>query len=49
METYKPTFIEIVKGLLVGLLVVVGTFPENDWSFFTGIDSPLSWAFNYIF
>lgn len=37
------------KALLVGFLVVIGTFPENDWSFLTGIDSPLSWVFNYTF
>lgn len=45
----KSKFLRILKVLLIGLLVVIGTFPENDWSFSVGIDPPLSWAFNYIY
>jgi len=33
---------ENIKSLTVGLLIVIITFPENDWSYLPGIDSPLS-------
>lgn len=49
MRIAQPTIVEILKGLLIGLLLVVGTFPENDWVYSTGIDMPLHWVFNYIF
>jgi len=49
MRIDQPKLVEIIKGLLLGLLVVVGTFPENDWVYSTGIDMPLHWVFNYIF
>ncbi|MCK5840167.1 MAG: hypothetical protein KAG99_09970, partial [Bacteroidales bacterium] len=45
----KPKIIEILKVGFIGILVVIGTFPETDLSFSTGIDPPLSWVFNYIF
>lgn len=40
---------KILKGIAIGLLVVVGTFPENDWSFSIGIDPPLSWVYNHLY
>ena len=49
MRTGQPKIIELLKGLLLGFLVIVGTFPENDWVYSTGIDYPLSWAFNFIY
>jgi len=45
----KAKLIDILKCFGLGILVVVGTFPENDWTYSVGIDSPLSWVFNYIF
>lgn len=38
-----------IRGLLLAILVIVGTFPENDWSYSTGIDPPLFWVFNHLF
>lgn len=35
--------------LIIALVVVIGTFPENDWSFDVGIDPPLKWVFNLLF
>lgn len=49
LKVTETKYTEKLKGLLLGFLVVIGTFPENDWSIFTGIDSPLSWVFNYMF
>lgn len=40
---------EFIRGMIVCLLVITGTFPSNDWSFDTGIDGPLSWVFNTTF
>lgn len=37
------------RGLLFALLVIIGTFPENQWSYSTGIDPPLFWVFNHLF
>lgn len=39
---------EAIKVFALGILIVIGTFPNNDWSFSTGIDQPLKWVFNYI-
>ena len=41
--------IEIIKSLAIGFIVIIVTFPKNEWSFTTGIDSPLHWVFNYFF
>lgn len=38
-----------LKSLLISLLVIIGTFPNNDWAFSAGIDGPLVWVFNYLF
>lgn len=38
---------EWYKLILISLLVVIITFPENDWTFTYGIDPPLQWVFNY--
>ena len=35
--------------MLIGILVIIGTFPENEWTFSCGIDAPLIWVFNYLF
>src|SRR5690554_7715176 len=37
------------KALILGLMLIVGTFPANDWSFSVGIDPPLQWVFNFLF
>lgn len=43
----NPT--KIIIPLLLTVLVIIGTFPENDWSFSNGIDPPLKWVFNSLF
>jgi hypothetical protein len=40
---------EFIVCLLISLIVIIGTFPDTDWSYSTGIDPPLSWLFNYLF
>jgi hypothetical protein len=45
----KPYLLELLNILVVGIMVVIGTFPENLWTYSTGIDPPLSWAFNYLY
>lgn len=45
----KGKVVEIVKVFFVGLLVVIGTFPSNDWSISTGGDPSLAWVYNYLF
>jgi hypothetical protein len=40
---------DALKCLLISLLVIIGTFPANDWSFTVGVDPPLTWVFNYLF
>ena len=49
MNHNKPLLIDILKGILIGFIIVIGTFPENDWTYFPGLDSPLAWLFNYSF
>jgi hypothetical protein len=49
IEMQRSKIIEILKCLLISLLVIIGTFPGNDWSFGPGIDPPLIWVFNYLF
>ncbi|MDD4148547.1 MAG: hypothetical protein PHE33_00810 [Bacteroidales bacterium] len=39
----------LIKILFPGLLIVIGTFPENIWTFDVGIDPPLVWVFNNLF
>lgn len=38
-----------ITPLIITILVIVGTFPNNDWSFSIGIDPPLKWVFNWLF
>ena len=38
-----------LKSLLISIFVIIGTFPDNDWSFSVGIDPPLAWVFNNLF
>lgn len=45
----KITFAEQCGCIFLGIIVIIGTFPENDWSFSPGIDSSLSWLYNYLF
>jgi len=40
---------DLLKSLIISFLVIIGTFPENDWTFSVGIDGPLKWVFNYLF
>ncbi len=37
-----------INGIVIGLLVIIGTFPINNFSFSAGIDPPLAWAFSHI-
>ena len=46
---HKSKIVELLEVGFIGILVVIGTSPGNDWSFSTGIDPPLSWVFNYIY
>ncbi|HRY97999.1 MAG TPA: hypothetical protein P5550_02980 [Bacteroidales bacterium] len=39
---------EVLKGAALSLMLLVWTFPANDYAFSTGIDPPLSWVFNYL-
>ncbi len=45
----KPGITNVLTGLILAILVVIGTFPENDWSYSIGIDPPLFWVFNHLF
>ncbi len=45
----KPGIINALNGLMLAVLVVIGTFPENVWSYSIGIDPPLFWVFNHLF
>lgn len=45
----RLNFTDELKYLTISFLVIIGTFPENDWSFSIGIDPPLSWVFNHLF
>ncbi len=40
---------DFFTAIIICLLVIIGTFIENDWSFRNGIDSPLSWVFNFLY
>ncbi|MEX1000550.1 MAG: hypothetical protein WDZ35_00395 [Crocinitomicaceae bacterium] len=42
-------FILTATGVLLGLLIAVLTFPENNWTYGAGIDPPLAWIFNHLF
>ncbi len=39
----------LVISLLIGIVIVVFTFPENDWVYSPGIDSSLKWLYNWMF
>lgn len=49
LKITKPMLIEFLKYIALACLLVIGTFPENDWSFGDGIDPPLAWVFNHMF
>ena len=40
---------DFFRILGLSLIVIIGTFPENRWTFSPGIDQPLSWVFNHFF
>ncbi|HNW99054.1 MAG TPA: hypothetical protein PKK00_11650 [Bacteroidales bacterium] len=45
----KANIIVIIKCLLIGLFIIIITFPENDWTFSVGINPSIVWLFNYTF
>lgn len=45
----KDYFPHYLIFLLLWILIIIGTFPINDWTFSTGIDPPLFWVFNHLF
>lgn len=45
----KISFAEQCGCIVLGIIVIIGTFPENDWSFSPGIDFSLCWLYNYLF
>lgn len=47
--TKKIQISELLGCFFISLIVIIGTFPDTDWSYSTGIDPPLSWLFNYLF
>ncbi|MDD3687419.1 MAG: hypothetical protein PHE56_11695 [Bacteroidales bacterium] len=42
-------WIGVTTIFISGILISIGTFPENDWTFETGIDPSLVWVFNHLF
>jgi hypothetical protein len=48
-KTHKDNILEILKVLIIGIFVVITTFPINDWAYSFGIDPPLLWVFNSLF
>ena len=48
-KKFKYAAIQLLKGISLAIFVVIGTFPNNDWSYSNGIDPPLLWVFNYFF
>ncbi|KPK79793.1 MAG: hypothetical protein AMS27_17690 [Bacteroides sp. SM23_62_1] len=47
---FKQSFITgIIYKLILSILVIIICFPPVNLTFTTGIDPPLSWAFNYLF
>lgn len=45
----KLVIAEILLLSFLAILVIIGTFPENDWTTTVGIDPSLAWAFNHFF
>lgn len=45
----KEQILFLSKGFILGFLVIIGTFPDNDWSFSSGLDSSIPWVFNYLY
>lgn len=45
----QTTLKEIIFLCFLAILVIIGTFPENNWAASTGIDPSLAWAFNHFF
>jgi hypothetical protein len=46
LKSYLPNYLIF---FVLWILILIGTFPSNDWTFSTGIDPPLFWVFNYLF
>lgn len=49
LKTISPKTKDVLKSLLLGLFVIIGTFPENSWTFSIGSDPSLVWVFNHLF
>ncbi len=45
----KGFIIEFSKIFLLGCLIVICTFPSNEWTYSVGIDPPLFWVYNHLF
>ena len=46
LKDYLPHYL---MCLVLWILIVIGTFPANEWSISPGIDPPISWVYNYFF
>ncbi|MCB0802589.1 MAG: hypothetical protein KDB74_05785 [Flavobacteriales bacterium] len=45
MKSVKPYF----YFLLVFVLIIIGTFPESNWTYSVGLDYSIRWVFNFLF
>ncbi|HET6245323.1 MAG: hypothetical protein H0V01_04280 [Bacteroidetes bacterium] len=45
----RKNIFDLFKVLIIGILVIIGTFPENDFTMSIGIDPPLFWVYNHLF
>lgn len=44
-----PKYRSILLLGLIAILVIVGSFPESNWAFSSGIDYSVRWLFNFLF
>lgn len=47
--TLNAKYQRVLTSLILGLPVIICTFPEIDWTYGAGIDPPLTWVFNTLF
>lgn len=40
---------DIATFIFIALVIIIGTFPDIDWFYSTGVDGPLIWLFNDLF
>lgn len=45
----QANILSILGCLLIGVFIVIVTFPDNEWIYSKGIDEPLMWLYNYVF